>query len=215
MTPATSVSSSYLTPPVTVPDTSVLPAASCTNSGSTYTCPPGKYSSGAFSFLTSGNSFTVNFSGPASSDAACPYCYELQGQLLASTQNNTLNFGNANTFVLDNGLAVSASGTTLTGTGVFLYVAGGAFAVTAQNNTVELAPQTSGPYAGVVLYQAASDTNTVLISASSNTTDTYGGAVEAPGAAVQITAQSNGLTLGSLIAKSLSISGSGAAVTIG
>jgi prepilin-type N-terminal cleavage/methylation domain-containing protein len=212
---ATSVSSSYLAPSVSAPDTSMLPSASCTKSGSTYTCPPGKYSSSAFNFLTSGNSFTINFSGPASSDATCPYCYELQGQLVASTQNNTFNFGNGNTVVFDNGLAVSASGTTLTGTGAFLYVAGGAFAVNTQNNTVQLAPQTSGSNAGIVLYQAISDINPVVISASSNTTDTYGGAVEAPGASVQITAQSNGLTLGSLIAQSLSISGSGAAVTIG
>ena len=209
-----SVATQTPVPIVTAPNTSALAAAACTQSGSTYTCPPGKYTSAAFSFLGSGSALTVNFSGAANSDQACPYCYVFQGQIAVTTQNNTLNFG-PGSYVFDNGLSVSGSGATLQGSGLFFYIAGGQFNVSTQNNTISLAPMSTGIDTGVLLYQVPSDASAITITASGNTTDTYGGAIIAPGAPLTITAQNNGLNIGSLAAQSLSISAAGTGIVIG
>ena len=213
---ATSTSTAFQAPTDPEPNTSQLAAASCTNVGKVYTCPPGKYAANAFSFLSSGNTFTVNFTGPANSDGACAYCYEFQGELQATTQNNTLNFTGtqAQSFVFDAGLVVSAAGTSVEGTGVFLYIAGGPFEVTSQSNTVSLSPQSSGANAGVLLYQPASDTSEIEITASGNTTDSYGGSIIAAGAAISISGQNTTLDLGPLLATGLAISASTVTINI-
>ena len=207
---ATPTSPSYPVPTLTAPNISALPIMSCTNSGSTYTCSPGQYASNAFSFL-SNSSITVNFTGPASSDLACPYCYEFDGPLSATGSSITVNFGSGN-YVFENGFTLSGTGDSITGTGVFLYVAVGAVNITGSNIDVNLSPPTAGPYAGVLLFQSSSASDT--ISGSSAYTNSYNGAIEAPNAKVTIAGSGPGVTIGALVAYSLTITGSSGSVTI-
>jgi prepilin-type N-terminal cleavage/methylation domain-containing protein len=223
--PPENTSLPYSAPSVNAPNTAGLPTAPpCAKSGSTYTCQPGKYSSGAFSFLQSSSNVTVDFTGPATSDSACPYCYEFQGMLSANGSSNatldfTSNTGNEQDFVFDNGLTDNgASKTTFTGSGVFFYIENGPFDQTGSgNDTVNLTSPTSGPYAGIVLFQNVSDTDSMAITASSAATDNYGGEIEVPGAGVSIAGSGTAkLTVTSLIVQTLSLaSGSSPNVTIG
>jgi prepilin-type N-terminal cleavage/methylation domain-containing protein len=206
-------SSSYPTPTLTAPDVSALPTVNCMESGNTYTCPPGQYGSSAFSFLSSASSITVNFTGSASSDVACPYCYEFDGTLSIAGSSNTVEFGSGD-YIFENGLTISGSSNSITGTGVFLYVAVGAVNINipGSSNDVNLSPPTSGPYAGVLLFQASSTSDT--IGGSSAEANSYNGAIEAPYAQVTIVGSSNGVTIGAIVAKTLIMSGSSGSLTV-
>jgi prepilin-type N-terminal cleavage/methylation domain-containing protein len=220
-----SISSPYSLPTVNAPNTTDLPEAPpCALSGSTYTCQPGMYSSSALSFLQSSSNITVDFTGPATSDPACLYCYEFEGTVSANgSSSNTLNFtsstGHEQDFVFEDGLEDNgASSTTFTGSGVFFYIANGPFEQTGSgNDAVNLTPPTSGPYAGIVVFQNVSDTDSMDFTASSAAIDNYGGEIEVPGAGVSIAGSGSAkLTVTSLIAQTLSLaSGSSANVTIG
>jgi hypothetical protein len=142
---------------------------------------------------------------------ACPYCYEFDGPLSATGSSITVNFGSGN-YVFENGFTLSGTGDSITGTGVFLYVAVGAVNITGSNIDVNLSPPTAGPYAGVLLFQSSSASDT--ISGSSAYTNSYNGAIEAPNAKVTIAGSGPGVTIGALVAYSLTITGSSGSVTI-
>jgi prepilin-type N-terminal cleavage/methylation domain-containing protein len=129
-------------------------------------------------------------------------------------------------YIFEKGLSISGnSSTTVTsGPGGVLFYIGipNASPSTAQtalygvagSGTLTLNAMTTGPYAGVVLFQSRTDSNLLSISGNGSTTAlTYGGVVYAPDAQVQTAG--NGTTLVSgVISASLQCGGNGA-VSIG
>jgi hypothetical protein len=132
---------------------------------------------------------------------------------------NTYTFQPGN-YLFQNGFTIPNNRVFITGTGVFFYVSGGQVSiadVAAVNHGNQmktafyLTPPTTGPYAGVSLYQAPTDSNSLILwapgtGASATAPYSISGAVEAPGAPVLIGANSKAITLGYLVAKSLSVS---------
>jgi len=98
-------------------------------------------------------------------------------QALTVPGHNVLDPG---TYVFCNGLSVSG---TLTGTDVLLYFAGGSLSVT---GTIQVTAASSGPYAGVVVWQRAADTTTLAVCCSNTAVATFGGTIYAPTALVSL-----------------------------
>jgi uncharacterized repeat protein (TIGR03803 family) len=109
------------------------------------------------------------------------------------------------------GLSVSGSGS-LSGTGVFLFNAGSSYNGTTDGGTfgsillggkgtISLSAPTSGPYAGVVLFQSPS--NTRALSLGGNGTGGLTGTIYAPSATVGLSG--NAQLMGSLVASALSV----------
>jgi hypothetical protein len=93
--------------------------------------------------------------------------------------NITMNPG---LYYIEGGFTV-ANGVTLTGTGVTIYIAPGSGAFSFQGGgIINLSAPTSGTYAGIVMYQDRSNTNTISI--ANGTTTTITGTFYAPGAAI-------------------------------
>jgi len=98
----------------------------------------------------------------------------------------------AGTYYIENGITVD-SGATLIGTsGVTLYVASGSVGFNSTNSTVELTAPTTGTLAGIVIWQASSDTNGINLDAGS--TSEYNGAIYAPTAQLTLNSGSNAAT---------------------
>ena len=110
------------------------------------------------------------------------------------------------------GLTVSGNAS-ISGSGVMIYNAGSNYssggtgtygAITMSGNaTVNLTAATSGPFAGIVLFQARGDTQTMSL--SGNAVDGLSGTVYVPSALVSISG--NATLDGALVANELSISG--------
>lgn len=105
--------------------------------------------------------------------------------------------------VFCNGLTI-ASGATVQGTGVLLYVASGAVSVSS-GSVVTLAPATSGTYAGTVLWSAGTQPVTIDGGAA---VDQFSGVVYVPRASLTVTAVS-GVRLGAVVADRLTVGGTG------
>jgi prepilin-type N-terminal cleavage/methylation domain-containing protein len=123
-------------------------------------------------------------------------------------------------YTFSQGLNVTANNNSIIGTGgVFFYVPSGQVAVGTPNAshldrqlTVQLSPETSGPYDGIVLYQAPSDTSPIELWANNlgtNSQDSLAGQIEATGAPISIVANSSLISIGSIAAVSLTLSSSG------
>jgi hypothetical protein len=172
--------------PLVPPPSNTTTTGSCTQgTGSArrqWTCTPGVYTSNPLSGASGGSTYTFD----------------------------------AGDYTLDDGLSVNANRVTVNSSGgVFFYVAGGPVTISAatavdqgkaDTTSVQLAPATTGPYAGVVLYQDPSDANPITLWANTTSADTISGAIEAPSAPVFIAADTEGITIGSLLAQSLSMS---------
>jgi hypothetical protein len=126
------------------------------------------------------------------------------------------------TYTFSQGLNVLANGNSIVeqgNGGVFFYVPNGPVALGTPNTahpgrelTVQLSPETSGPYDGIVLYQAPSDTNPIELWANnlgSKSQDSFSGQIEDTGAPLSIVANSSPITIGSIAAVSLTLSSSG------
>jgi Flp pilus assembly protein TadG len=116
----------------------------------------------------------------------------------------------SNTIYIVGGNGVSLNGfDTLTGSNVMLYLTGSKASIDlAGNGAVTLSPMTTGPYAGITLFQARSDTNGARLVGNGNMNIT--GTIYAP--AANVNAEANGTTnvFGSqIIAKSLALTGNG------
>jgi hypothetical protein len=116
----------------------------------------------------------------------------------------------SNTVYIVGGPGISLSGNaTLTGTNVMLYVTGPSAAISMTGNgAVTLSPMTTGPYAGLVLFQDRSDTNADVMHGNGNLN--ISGTIYAPDASM--TATGNGTTdvFGSqIITNTLTVKGNG------
>jgi hypothetical protein len=116
----------------------------------------------------------------------------------------------SNTVYIVGGPGISLSGNTmLTGTNVMLYVTGPSAAISMTGNgAVNLSPMTTGPYAGLVLFQDRSDSNADVLHGNGNLNIT--GTIYTPDAGM--TATGNGTTdvFGSqIIANNLTVKGNG------
>jgi hypothetical protein len=118
----------------------------------------------------------------------------------------------SNTIYIVGGPGILLSGgATLTGTNVMVYVTGPSAAISLTGTgTVSLTPMTTGPYAGVVLFQDRSDTNGGTLDGSGNLSIT--GTIYAPAAGLSLRAALGDTTdvFGSqIIASTLTLSGRG------
>jgi hypothetical protein len=94
------------------------------------------------------------------------------------------------------------------GTGVLIYLTGGSFTVSGQA-TLNITPPASGTYAGISIWQAASDTNAMSISGNGGASS-VGGLIYAPGASsVTLGTGNGGLIIGSVIAPNVNAGGNG------
>jgi hypothetical protein len=93
------------------------------------------------------------------------------------------------------------------GNGVFFYLVGNASLVIDNGANVNLTASTSGTYAGILVYQVASDTNALSVQGGSNTS--FNGAIYAPGAAVTLGNGSGSTIDANIAAKSLTMNGGG------
>jgi hypothetical protein len=117
---------------------------------------------------------------------------------------------NSNTIYLVGGNGISLSGNaTLTGSNVMLYLTGPNASISLTGNgAVNLSPMTTGPYAGIVMFQDRSDSSSGDLHGNGNLNIT--GTIYAPAAA--LTATGNGTTdvFGSqIIADTLTVKGNG------
>jgi len=145
---------------------------------------------------------------------------EYSNELVLSTFGATYTFL-PGSYTFDNGLSVPKNNDKIVmgpgGVGgVFFYIAGGQFSIADQSaagngnpitTTFNLTPPTSGAYAGISVYQVPDDVSPIVLWApSSGTPPVIGGAVEAPGAAVLINTNVKSVSLGFVVAQSLSVS---------
>lgn len=83
----------------------------------------------------------------------------------------------------------------------------GSFSISGQA-TVRLAPATSGPYRGILLFQSRSNTATGSISGGAQTSS-YGGILYSPSGGFSLAAGGGGLDLGAVVGRDLAVSGNG------
>lgn len=130
---------------------------------------------------------TSSVTGSCGGSVCQPGVYTSKLQLTSST---TLNPG---IYILRNGMSVTGSNTTLSGSGVMLFVAAGDVNL-AGGSTVSLTPPTAGPYKNVLIFQARSNTNALKITGGSSSDLTFGGVIYVP-ASSQVTLSTGGAAL--------------------
>jgi type II secretory pathway pseudopilin PulG len=131
----------------------------------------------------------------------------------------TLSLVGSGTCTLASGVYVLQNGLSLTGSfsinsaagGVFLYIGGGSLSLTG-SGTISLSPMSTGTYANILVYQDRTSATAMTLTGS-GTVSGYNGLIYAPAAPVAVTG-SGGLAVNSLMAGSVSMTGSGVA-TIG
>ena len=164
------------------------PLSNYGNGGSTYSVGPG---SGNGTTQNGGtticyNSLTVGSNGDAVTLTSGIYVINGGELHFLSGANNASNKG---------------------GNGVFFYLVGNASLVIDNGANVNLTASTSGTYAGILVYQVASDTNALSVQGGSNTS--FNGAIYAPGAAVTLGNGSNSTIDANIAAQSLTMNGGG------
>jgi hypothetical protein len=118
---------------------------------------------------------------------------------------------NAGIYVINNGELHFESGSSNAsntgGSGVFFYLTGTASLVIDNGANVNLTAPTSGTYANILVYQAASDTSGMSIQGGSNVS--FNGAIYAPSANVTLGNGSGTSIDADLLANSLTMNGGG------
>ena len=94
---------------------------------------------------------------------------------------------------------------TITGTGVMFYFTNGATFNCSGNDTINLTPPTSGPYAGILMYQDPADTNGPTL--GGNTGSSFGGVLYFPKSKVTFFGNASNVTAGIVIADAFALSG--------
>jgi hypothetical protein len=123
--------------------------------------------------------------------------------------NNSMTLS-SNTIYLVGGDGINLQGNnTLTGTNVMLYLTGANAGITLNGNgSVNLSPMTTGPYAGITIFQDRSDTNSGTLTGNGNLSIT--GTIYTPAAALTMTGNGTSDVFGSqVIANSLTLKGNG------
>jgi len=92
------------------------------------------------------------------------------------------------TYIIEGGVNIG-SGATLSGSGVTLYFTGSGQLQANSNSTVSLSAPTSGSLAGILIWQASSDSNAMII--DSGASSKFDGAIYAPGAQLTLNAAGN------------------------
>jgi Flp pilus assembly protein TadG len=129
--------------------------------------------------------------------------YSIGGNF-TTTGSGAVTLGTDSSFTVGGNLSLTGSGA-LTGTGETFYTEGGT-TLTGSGNMNLTAP-TSGPYNGVLVFQARSDTDAMSITGSGG--DTIKGIVYAPAAALTLTGSGSMSVSLDMIVDSLSVTGSG------
>jgi hypothetical protein len=92
------------------------------------------------------------------------------------------------------------------GSGVTFYFAGPSGALTMNSaGHADLTPETTGTYAGILMFQSATDTNSMII--NSDSTSVWQGAIYLPNASLTINGQGNAAAFTILDVKDLTVSG--------
>jgi Flp pilus assembly protein TadG len=192
-----------------------IPTGTCSSNcnpnfstSSNNTLAAGTYSSvsnsGAGSLTIQGGSIingnVSNTSGGAMTFA--PGNYTINGNL-SNTGSGAMTLGAGNYIVTGN-LDLTASGS-LTATGVTFFVEGST--TISGSGGMNLTAPTSGSYNGVLFFQPPSDSSGISITGSGSMT--VEGIVDAPSAALSLTGSASATIYTSLIADSISVTGSG------
>jgi hypothetical protein len=190
--------SSPISPPTISAPTTPTTTSGPNQAGCSTTCQPGYYPA---SLNLTGN---ITFA---------PGNYLFAGSVGISG-SGSVTFG-AGQYTFDQGLNIGPN-ITVTGSGVFFYFAGSTASLTVGNgDTVELTPATSGPYLGVLAYQPISNTATMSLGAGGPPlVNTFDGAIDAPGATVDLGSNNDDFSVGSLEASNVTL-GSNVTVTVG
>ena len=126
------------------------------------------------------------------------------GQTVAGTGTTTLNPGtfcygfnlnsnttvalNPGTYIIEGGLNVG-TGATLKGTGVTLFFTGSGQLQMNSGSTAQLVAPTTGSLAGILIWEASSDSNAIIL--NGNSTAKFQGAIYAPSAQLTINSAAN------------------------
>jgi prepilin-type N-terminal cleavage/methylation domain-containing protein len=148
---------------------------------------------------------------PAPSSAGLPVDPAPQGSTYSpgvyTTQFSPTGTLSPGVYVLQAGFNLNGQ-QAVVGDGVLIYVTGGSFTVSGQA-TLRITAPTSGTYAGISIWQAASDTNAFSI-AGNGGASSVGGLIYAPGASsVTLGTGNGGLIIGSVIAPNVNAGGNG------
>jgi prepilin-type N-terminal cleavage/methylation domain-containing protein len=188
--PATaSLNGAVVVPPIPAPTSpsAAGPVGSC-SSGPNPSCTPGYYST---PLTLSGN---VNFTSPGNYTFVDPVTF---------SSGSSVVFGSGQ-YTFMGGLS-AGTGVSLSGTGVFFYFPGpSSMSVDAAGDSTQLSAATTGLYAGILIDQPSTTAGTLALGGGDQT-DTLGGLVDAPYANVYLGSSGDSLTLGSLIASSLTL----------
>ena len=130
-----------------------------------------------------GSPFQVTVNGGKTAAVFNPgtYCggIQLNGNVTASF--------NPGTYIIQGPMVVNG-GDTMTGNGVTFYFSTGSLTMNG-NTHADLVAPTTGTYAGILIFQNASDTNTVIL--NGDTTSVWQGAVYLPGAQLTLNGGAN------------------------
>jgi hypothetical protein len=192
-----------ITPPVIAQPSGPGPSnpGNCSTAGSITTCQPGYYAS---HLSVSGNVVFANGN----------YVFNHDVDVAAGiAARPSVTFGTGQ-YTFNNGLNI-APAMAVTGNGVFFYVLNGSVS-TGAGDTVNLTPPVSGPSLGVLIYQPLSNTSAMTLgSASSFFSNSFGGAVEAPGAMITLGSTNDSFSVASLVAANITMGSSNVNVTVG
>jgi hypothetical protein len=196
--------------------TTNMPGGSCTGSGGSV-CPT--ISTGSFADPYS--SLTPPSTSGLIARTGCPSGNALPGVYAAQLAINgtTCTFATG-TYIFQNGVSVTGGGSITTPTclnvpppcGVLLYVTHGAFQLTGGGTSATLSAQTTGPYAGLVIWQDKADTSGMSLTGGGQLTLT--GTVYAPSASVTLTGGSSTPKVGAIVGQSVNLTG-GSSIFIG
>ncbi len=191
--------------------TSILTGGSCTHSGTTVcptTTPFSPAQTDPYGSLAAPSTAGLPSRSGCAGGTAQPGVY---ASTLSLTGIATCQLASG-VYILQGGITLGNSAVlTNAAGGVLLYITGGSFSAGGASS-VTLSAQTTGSYAGLAVWQAASDTNTMLFGNGGQLKIT--GAVYAPKAQFSMTGAALSPTISSIVASTISL-GNGAILTIG
>jgi Putative Flp pilus-assembly TadE/G-like len=164
---------------------------------------------------TGGNVVTINGAGNANCGTGCSYSngtYTISpGQYSSITIKGVASdqvVFNQGTYVIDGAGGLTISGNaTISGNGVTFYFTGNATINMTGTPTMNLTAPSSGQYAGILMYQDPSDTNTTGPSVGGNTGTNYGGVLYFPKDQLTFYGNNTSVNVGIVVSDSYALSG--------